>query len=242
MNYQFDEQEAIIYGVDAAVMIYNIRFWIRKNAANGHNFHDGRFWTYNSVEAFAKLFPFWSAGQVRRILSKLIDAGVLQTGNFSDNRQNRTTWYAFTDEYLSENDREGHLSKSTNAFVENDKCIVDNIYIQDNIYTDNKPDNMGGKPPKRTSNTVETLCLFANSRYSDFEAFASEFGAPEFQGVDILYYFNAVADWSSQGAKKKHDWIATARNFMRGDAGKGQLKMARKGLSEIAQEYMKYRF
>lgn len=101
---------------------------------------------------------------------------------------------------------------------------------------------MGGKPPKRTSNTVETLCLFANSRYSDFEAFASEFGAPEFQGVDILYYFNAVADWSSQGAKKKHDWIATARNFMRGDAGKGQLKMARKGLSEIAQEYMKYRF
>lgn len=74
--------------------------------------------------------------------------------------------------------------------------------------------------PRRTS---ESLCLFENSRFADFNTFAAEFKAPEFADVDIVYYFHAVADWSAQKGKKMKDWIATARNFIRGDIEKGKL-------------------
>ena len=43
-------------------MIFNLAYWIRHNEANGLHYHDGRTWTFNSVEAFTKLFPFWSRG------------------------------------------------------------------------------------------------------------------------------------------------------------------------------------
>ena len=74
--------------------------------------------------------------------------------------------------------------------------------------------------PRRTS---ESSCLFENSRYSEYDAFAAEFTAPEFADVDLVYYFHAVADWSAQKGKKMKDWIATARNFIRGDMEKGKL-------------------
>ena len=92
--------------------------------------------------------------------------------------------------------------------------------------------------PHRTS---ETLCLFENSRYAYFNAFAAEFKAPEFADVDIVYYYHAVADWSAQKGKKMKDWIATARNFIRGDMEKGKLHKlsgAGPGLSPDAIKYL----
>ena len=77
MTYQFDTDIAALYGVDESIMIANLQFWIRKNEANGKHFHDGRFWTYNSIDAFTKLFPFWTARQIRRILKSLEEKGVI---------------------------------------------------------------------------------------------------------------------------------------------------------------------
>lgn len=89
--------------------------------------------------------------------------------------------------------------------------------------------------------TSEGLCLFRNSRYSAFEEFAKYFDKPEFEGVDIAYYYEAVKDWSDAGGKKKRDWIATARNFIRGDFDKGKLHKlpTATGLSESAEAYLK---
>ena len=75
--------------------------------------------------------------------------------------------------------------------------------------------------PRRTAEPA--ACLFENSRFADYNAFASEFAATEFDDVDIMYYYHAVADWSAQHGRKMKDWIATARNFIRGDMEKGKL-------------------
>ena len=75
--------------------------------------------------------------------------------------------------------------------------------------------------PRRTAEPA--ACLFENSRFAEYNAFAAEFTAPEFAAVDIVYYYHAVADWSAQKGKKMKDWIATARNFIRGDMEKGKL-------------------
>lgn len=75
----------------------------------------------------------------------------------------------------------------------------------------------------RPRRTAEPACLFENSHFADYAAFAAEFTAPEFADVDIVYYYHAIADWSAQKGKKMKDWIATARNFIRGDMEKGKL-------------------
>ena len=92
---------------------------------------------------------------------------------------------------------------------------------------------------KRPKGTSEPLCLFENSKYGDFEKFAAEFAGPEFAGIDIAYYFHAVADWSAQKGKKMKDWIATARNFIRGDIERGKLHKIG-GAGVLSPDALKY--
>lgn len=93
--------------------------------------------------------------------------------------------------------------------------------------------------PRRTAEPA--ACLFENSRFAEYNAFAAEFTDPEFADLDIVYYYHAVADWSAQKGKKMKDWIATARNFIRGDIEKGKLHRLNPGgaLSLDAIEYLK---
>jgi hypothetical protein len=86
------------YGLEEAIMIWNFRFWIIKNKANNKHFYENKTWTYNSHEAFQKLFPFWTKDQVRRIIEKLLKKEIIVKGNFNQSAYNKTAWYAFKDE------------------------------------------------------------------------------------------------------------------------------------------------
>ena len=52
MNYNFDIAIAQELGVSAAIVVQNLQFWIKKNEANDKHFHDGRYWTFNSIKAW----------------------------------------------------------------------------------------------------------------------------------------------------------------------------------------------
>lgn len=78
---------------------------------------------------------------------------------------------------------------------------------------------------KLRGTTEPRKCLFANSRFGKFEDFEKCFKAPEFEKIDMVYYFNALADWSASKGRMQKDWIAQARNFIRGDERKGQLRL-----------------
>ena len=128
------------YGVNSAIFIRNLYYWISKNACNGKHYYDGRYWAYNSIEAFAKNLDFWSEGQIRRIIDNLKKAGVLLVGNFNDHKYDRTVWYSLSDEifeFYGENlpqtpeksmcrNRQMDLLKTTDAFVEISKWICRN--------------------------------------------------------------------------------------------------------------------
>ena len=94
MDYSFNSEIAKLYGVDEAVFIHNLYWWIAKNEANGRHFYDGKNWTYNSMEAFTILFPFWTVRQVRRIINKLETNGIIYIGNYNQRGFDRTQWYA----------------------------------------------------------------------------------------------------------------------------------------------------
>lgn len=96
MEHSFDIEIARRYGIPAAVLLKNIHFWIEKNRANEQNFYDGNYWTYNSKKAFSELFPYMTARQIDYAMQKLIDEGLVVTGNYNKVAYDRTLWYAIT--------------------------------------------------------------------------------------------------------------------------------------------------
>jgi uncharacterized phage protein (TIGR02220 family) len=94
MNHSFDVEEAKKYGVECAIILNNIRFWIDKNKANKKHFYDGLYWTYNSAKAFSELFPYFSEHQVRRFLNKLEQLGVIVCSNYNVSGYDKTKWYS----------------------------------------------------------------------------------------------------------------------------------------------------
>jgi hypothetical protein len=90
----FDPDIAIQVGVNAAVVYRNLVFWVRHNETNRRNFHEGRFWTYNSLSAFNEQFPYLTAKQIRTALDKLVEAGLILKGNFAQDKFKRANWYA----------------------------------------------------------------------------------------------------------------------------------------------------
>lgn len=96
----FNIEAARRFGVDGAILLQGMAAWISKNRANERHFHDGRWWTYNSKAALARLFPFWTEKQIRRIVNALTAAEAILQGNYSDGSYHNTTWYALSDDVL----------------------------------------------------------------------------------------------------------------------------------------------
>lgn len=101
MPHCFEVEIAKKYGLLEAILLNYFLFWIKKNEANEAHFHDGLYWTYNSVKAFCDLFPYASTKMIRNAIDHLIDEGLLITGNFNKSPFDQTKWYALTEKGLS---------------------------------------------------------------------------------------------------------------------------------------------
>ena len=108
------------YGIEEAVVIDNLYYWIAKNAANGIHKHDGRYWTYNSAKAFARLFPYMGETKIYRVLVNLEKVGFIAKGNFSEDKHDRTNWYAFTDSGIAELKEEKYNIEKFSDTLQND--------------------------------------------------------------------------------------------------------------------------
>ena len=96
MKHIFDVDIARKYGVNAAVLLENIGYWIKQNEANDVNYFDGYYWTFNSRRAYRELFPYMSERQIATAFEKLIADGLIITGNYNKVAYDRTLWYALT--------------------------------------------------------------------------------------------------------------------------------------------------
>lgn len=99
----FNIEDAKQYGVDSAIILHNLRFWLDHNKANGSHINDGYVWTYNSARAFSELFPYWSSNKIQKLLKKLEGDGVVITGNYNKAGYDKTKWYTLTEYSLQPN-------------------------------------------------------------------------------------------------------------------------------------------
>lgn len=162
-EHHFNVDFAVRYGILEAVIINHFQFWIKQNEANNRNFHEGRYWTFNSAKAFAKIFPYVSERKIRLALAHLQDENIIMTGNFNKSSYDRTLWYAFTDYATSIlQNRQMEVPEMSNQNDESDTPIPDN--------------NTGGNTGKKTHNNISDKPKRNRAEYSElFERFWSAY-------------------------------------------------------------------
>ena len=220
MEHGFDVEIAKEYGVHSAILLKNLYFWIQKNAANGRHYHDGTYWTYNSRKAFSKLFPYLTARQIGYAIDKLIEDGLVRTGNFSTDTLDQTIWYAITEKGYSilQNCQMDDLTKSSVPFDKNVKST-----LSDSKRTDSKPDGEEGKPPAQKKSKKKEVVRHQYGEYKnvllsdeDIEKLKTEF--PD----KYLDYIERVSVYMQQHHKSYSDYLATIRGWIRDDMKKEQ--------------------
>lgn len=161
------------YGLEEAIFLDSIVHWFRLNRANQRNYHDGRWWTYNSMAAFAETFPWWSAKQLRRIAASCKEQGALLTGNYNAEQRDRTIWYSPSDalltlygEIVPESERadspdpicpngQMHLPETGAPFAQKGEPLPCNNHVGTNNtpYSPPLEDSPAEENPKRTRRT-----------------------------------------------------------------------------------------
>lgn len=151
MTLMFDSNIAKICGPNCAVLLQNIYFWVEKNQANEKHFHDGHYWTYNSMKAFEELFDYMSKNQIRTALDKLADLGLIIKGNYNKDPFDKTAWYSLTKKAYELFERGSSMCEKTHTEDDEnpDTCVEkptslnnNNINNQTDKNTDSKPDNI----------------------------------------------------------------------------------------------------
>lgn len=138
MEHQFNVQLAQKYGIEEAILIHNLFFWINKNAANEKHLYDGNYWTYNTQKALSDLFPYIHETKIQRSLKKLCESGVIIKGNYNKNKLDRTCWYAFTKEALSILQNVGYdIIKMKNANSQDEATIPYSKHTDSNTDKEN---------------------------------------------------------------------------------------------------------
>lgn len=89
-----DVELATMLGLNEAVVLQQIHYWLEINQKNGTNFKEGRYWTFNSMKKWHdEAFPFLGMDALRRAFKNLEEKGLLITGNFNKKGYDRTKWY-----------------------------------------------------------------------------------------------------------------------------------------------------
>ena len=94
---------AEVLGVNESIIIQQIHYWLNINEKAKINFHEGRYWTYNTYENWQKTnFRFLSVPTLKRIFKKLEDKKILIKDNFNKKKYDRTLWVTINYEKLDE--------------------------------------------------------------------------------------------------------------------------------------------
>ncbi len=161
MKHTFDVDVAVEYGVSAALLLENVGFWVEHNRANRTNFYEGKYWSYNSRKALLELFPYFGEKQLRTATKTLVDAGLLETGNFNTNPYDRTLWYTLSDEgYSRWRNAKCTFGKKTNGNAQSGRPIPD-------INTDIKTDS--GIVPSANASGEKTTSRVIRKEYGEYQ-------------------------------------------------------------------------
>ena len=171
----FDPTCAVAIGLSKAVLMHNIMFWIKTNSSNNRNLHDGRYWMYNSADAFQEFHPYWNGQQIKRMLKQLEDDGWLVSGNYNSVKYDRTKWYSLSDKSISQN-WTIHGLKMTNGKFTDDPPIPENTQ-RHTIKNPIVPSELSGSEFENPNNSSAEKSLPKNPRSASSQEIETQFNS-----------------------------------------------------------------
>lgn len=100
-NLVINSELAVRIGLNEAVVLRQIYYWLEINEKLKRNYHDGKYWSYNTMENWRKEnFPWWSTKTVERAFKNLVNSGLVITGNYNKDSRDRTKWYSIDEDVL----------------------------------------------------------------------------------------------------------------------------------------------
>lgn len=144
MKHIFDVDLATEHGIEKAVILENIVYWVRKNEANDtHKGDDGEYYTYNSAKAFAELFPYIKNRRMEELLRQMEQDGLIKSRNdMNQTTWDKTKWYTIGPNlrgyYDGENAKTGasNIQKDISSNIQN--CVSSILQKQEHRYYKNR--------------------------------------------------------------------------------------------------------
>lgn len=216
MEFGFNSQIAkITHCADEAAFIHRIWYLTYNNEANERNFRDGKYWTYDSVQALLKIFDFWTPKQLRRIIRNCEECGLIETGSFAENPLDRRTWYALTDK-AKEIYRNGqmHLPEWVNrdAQTGKSKCPNGQIVFNKEAIEDAIKDLRESAPAQNPKQGREAYGEFSNVLLTadEFGRLCAKWGAPK-----VRQEIEELSSYMASSGKRYKSHCATLSNWLR---------------------------
>ena len=114
-----------LVGINEAVILQQIHYWCETNRKAGRNFHDGRYWTYNTFDQWAEEFPWLSKRHIQNLFAKLEKNGYLISGNYNQIKMDRTKWYTINYDKIKQNQplRKNFVMQDEDSSLSNTKKV-----------------------------------------------------------------------------------------------------------------------
>lgn len=85
---------AVKIGLNESIVLQQIHYWLIQHEKQQIDYHDGKYWVYNSYPEWNKQFPFWSERTIKTIIIRLENLGLVISGNYNKLSFDRTKWYS----------------------------------------------------------------------------------------------------------------------------------------------------
>ena len=245
-THSFGIDIATEYGIEEALLLGYVYYWVCRNKEKGVNFHDGKYWTFDSRRALGKKFPYISPSKIYRAFNHLEKEGLLLTGNYNKITRDRTTWYTLSEKGLS-------LFEGDFSIVQNEPPIVQNeptLPIQYTnsilpIQTTNKDNIKQTKIGNEVNQETEALDQHAGRVKQCVEYYQSAFH-PFFNRTEANAVIQMAKDFTFEQFKAAAD-VAKNNNVNHGGTWKYIAKVLvttfskqkKKGIVETTEEVMK---
>ena len=136
------------YGIAEAILLGYFYHWITIAEKNESNFHDGRYWTYDSERTLVDKMPYIPKTTMHRLIKKLVNSGLLLTGNYNKFSYDKTKWFSLSD-------------KAVMLFVDQEGCPkMDHPLVQNGptipTYNEESKNELpqNGPPPVQNGPTI----------------------------------------------------------------------------------------
>lgn len=140
--------------VDKAIILQQLNYWVKKSK----NYHDGRPWVYNSVEAWAKQFPWIkSKTTIKKHFKDLKKLGLVLTGNFNQYSFDRTTWYTIDYEALEKFSDDFFAKKAAENQEDDVQSIVQELTEEEPKNGPHKGQNLPNDNGQKLANQYHRL-------------------------------------------------------------------------------------